>query len=108
MPDTFKEFIETRRKLLTGDAQERRLALIETEALEIAHRELANARTLARAFVSDDKISLDHLLQLQNLLAGLYSVAFHELVLRGEIERPVMTVPAGAPLSGTDNNKEEN
>lgn len=105
---TFEQFIASRRKLYSSDAKERRLGLIETEALEIAHRELKNARTLAQSlgYVNHEDVSLDNLLQLQSLLSSLYPIAYHELVDRGEIERPVVTAePARAvgPVGNTGN-----
>jgi hypothetical protein len=93
----FKEYLESRRRSITGSDKEKRLTLIELEAMGIAHRELENARTVASAFVPADKLSISDIMQVQDMLAGLYGLALHELVDRGEIEAPRRQPPEPTP-----------
>jgi hypothetical protein len=100
---TFKEYIEDRRKKVTGTDKERRLELIELEAMGIAHRELMNALEVSSALVPRESITMEDLLSVQGMLAGLYGFAMHELIERGEIERPPqrpLPEPTPAPARG--------
>jgi hypothetical protein len=99
---TFKEYIEARCKQLKAAAvndKDRRLAMIETEAMGIAHRELENAFLVASSFFPADKLTMSDVMHLQDMLAGLYPLALHELIERGEIERPREMPPAATPAS---------
>ena len=99
---SFKSMIENRRKNANQlPLAEKRLTLIETEAMLIAHRELENARQVAEAFFPLRKLTMEDLLKLQSTLAGLYGLAYHELVAQGLLDRPVVTTPPELPPGAT-------
>lgn len=103
MPESsFKTFLQNYRKPLTGSESEseKRLFLIENEAMAIAHRELENASLVALSFFPKEQLKMADLLHIQSMLAGLYPLALSELVQRGEIEIPVRTASATTPSGG--------